>query len=147
MGRGRLRTRYLTRSVGKALVRVQQLLILWLLVQLQLLMHQLEVLGWDLRLRDAVQRARRGRHRLWGRHSLGWQLRCLICRAKLSLLMCGKLIRIWSDFTQVIRPRAVSLRIGLISIISAGVCISGRLRLNFDALMLDLVDQRRALIP
>ena len=54
MGRGRLRTRYLTRSVGKALVRVQQLLILWLLVQLQLLMHQLEVLGWDLRLRDAV---------------------------------------------------------------------------------------------
>ena len=62
MGRGRLRARNLTRSVGEALVRVQQLLVLWLLLQLQLLLHQLEVLRWDLRLGDAVQRARRGRH-------------------------------------------------------------------------------------
>ena len=52
VGRGRLRTRDLTRSVGEALVRVQQRLVL--VVQLQLLVHQVEVLGWDLRLRNAV---------------------------------------------------------------------------------------------
>ena len=54
MGRGRLRARNLTRSVGKALVRVQKLLVLCLLLQLQLLVHQLEVFRWDLRLGDAV---------------------------------------------------------------------------------------------
>ena len=37
VGRGRLRTRDLTRSVGEALVRVQQRLVL--VVQLQLLVH------------------------------------------------------------------------------------------------------------
>ena len=126
-------------SVGEALLGFHERLLLG-----HLMLQMVLVVG-HLRLRVAVEGAGRGRHRLGHGHRLGRL--GLIRSAELSLLLGRKLIRIRRDFAQIVRPGTVSLRSGDVNVGDRGVHVGIRLGLNLNALMLDLVQQRRALIP